>query len=215
MEAAEILSHVIELSNSNLDNKDRLLAILQYLSESLKIDASSLFTYQPELETVSLYVSNRSADEVSSKTSYRLGEGIVGTCAKKREPIILMDCSRLEGEVHHLVKDMESWGAVLAQPVTDMDFFYGVLLLQNRRPLVFADEEARLISVVAREMAGSIRSDRLYFDAKRRVSELSALFEISRAVNSTSDLDRLIDLIVKTSVQIMGARGGLLLLINE
>lgn len=210
MEAVEILSHVIELSNSNLDIEERLLTILRYLSESFKVDASSFFSYQSESETLSLHSSDRPADEISSKSSYSLSEGIVGICAKKREPIILMDCYSLEGEASNQIKDMKSWGAILAQPVADADFFYGILLLQNRKPLVFADEEIRLISVVAREMAGVIRNARLYYDAKKRLNELSALFEISRAVNSTSDLDRLIDLIVKTSVQIIGARGGAL-----
>jgi signal transduction histidine kinase len=215
MESVEILSHVIELSNSNLDIGERLLAILSYLSESFKVDASSLFAYQSESETLSFHSSDRPADDISSKISYSLGEGIVGICAKKREPIILMDCTSLGGDASNQIKDMCSWGAMLAQPVADADFFYGVLLLQNRKPLVFADEEIRLISVVAREMAGSIRNARLYFDAKKRLSELSALFEISKAVNSTSDLDRLIDLIVKTSVQIIGARGGVLRLADE
>lgn len=215
MEASEILSRVIELSNSNLDIDDRLLNILQYLSESLRVDASSIFTYKPESGTVSLYISNFPTNEISSKTSYLLGEGIIGQCAKKREPVIFMNCSRLEEESRHLVKDMEPWGAMLAQPITDTDFLYGVLLLQNRRHLVFAEEEIRLISVVAREMAGSIRNARLYFDAKKRLSELSALFEISRTMNATTDFDRLIDLIVKTSVQIIGAKGGLLRLIHE
>lgn len=215
MESAEILSQIITLSNSTIEIEERLLAIIHCLSESFSVDACSIYTLEPDSDVLNLYISSVPREEVSKNAFYSIGDGIVGICALKREPIIIENSLHLDDEQKNVIKTMDQWGAFFAQPITDGDNLYGVLLMQNRNPVVFDEEEVRLLSVIAREIAGNIRNARLYYKAKKRVEELTALFEISKAVNSTADLDRLIDIIVKTSVQVIGARGGILQLINE
>ncbi|HWP35763.1 MAG TPA: GAF domain-containing protein, partial [Thermodesulfobacteriota bacterium] len=103
----------------------------------------------------------------------------------------------------------------LAVPVVDDTFSYGVLLALRADPGEPSAAEVRLLSVIAREMAGAIRNAQLYFEAKKMVGELTTLYEIGKACSSTLELDELLALIVRTSVRSVRARAAVVRLLDE
>ena len=89
MENTEILTRLIELSNSTTDFNERLQHILQFLAQGFKVDDCFLYIYHPEEETLSLNLTNHGNPFNDEKV--RLGEGIVVLSARNREPVFTND----------------------------------------------------------------------------------------------------------------------------
>lgn len=93
-------------------------------------------------------------------------------------------------------------------PVMDDNRVYAVLLLVFEPGREMDNEEVLLLQMVSREMAGTIRNHRLYFDAKRRITELNVISELGRAAVSTIDLDQLLDTVAGMVAKLLGAKGA-------
>jgi signal transduction histidine kinase len=104
---------------------------------------------------------------------------------------------------------------LVAIPVAENGSLEGVLLLLQGAPRSVQAEELQVLSIIGKEMAGVVRGARLQSDLQGRFLELQALFEVSRTAASDLDLDPLMDKILQTAVQVMGARGGVLRVLDE
>jgi signal transduction histidine kinase len=224
---AAILARVIEVSNSTIDIERRLEAIVGLLATELSLDGCAIFSLDraKELLTLRLFTGAPSPPE-----PFRLPAaggiglagtpgGIVGLAAARREPVVVGDCAAPPPGLPHpcqgLPAEWHHFRSAAAVPIVDDTFSYGVLLALRDQPGPLSEVHVRLLSIVAREIAGAIRNAQLYFEAKKMVGELTTLYEIGKACSSTLDLNELLALIVRTSVKIVRCRTAVLRLLDE
>ncbi len=67
-----------------------------------------------------------------------------------------------------------------------------------------------LLLLIGEVMGGAIRNDDLHQKAEETISELTALYEMGKAVTSTLKLENLFEFIVTTGLKILKAKGGVL-----
>lgn len=91
----------------------------------------------------------------------------------------------------------------------------GVILLNGRHPGPLGAAEARLLSLIANHVAVVIENARLHEETRRRLAELSALFEVSRALRGARNVEEMLPIILDKSVEVMGAQGGHLALLED
>jgi PAS domain S-box-containing protein len=145
----------------------------------------------------------------------RLGEGLAGTAAQRREGMIINDfrtspyalLSLTEGTTHT---------AVLAEPLLFGDRLVGVLSIDreaDQQP--FTEQEQHLLALFATQAAIAIENARLHEEAVKRGRQLGALLRSTQSVMSGLELEETLQTIVHEAAAISGAPVIRLLLLDE
>ena len=209
----QTIKKVIQVANSNIEFEERLQGILDILTNRPGVHQGGFFLLSPNRETLDL--KNVSPREVfpgtwsSPLARHPLYEGI-----KDRRPFLV---SRLNRREHKgLLKNpfFRGFGSLAAWPVEDDNTLYGVLCLLSREAREIQGHEQELLEMAGRELAGVIRNSRIYTEAKKRIAELSVLYQVGRVIGSTLELDELLQKTVSTTAQVINAKGSALTIVS-
>ena len=132
----------------------------------------------------------------------RPGEGITGSAAAARAPVMLESQAHLDPRFKNFPNLPEDeYESILAVPILTRDgTLEGALNVRTREPRAFVDDEVELLLAIAAQVAQSIEHAKLYAEAQRRVHELEALARISEAVSNSLYLEESLEAIVKTTM---------------
>ena len=133
-------------------------------------------------------------DEVVRNLSIALGEGITGTAAARREPILV-------GDVRNDPRYLNTVDAVrteLAVPMTARGKLVGVIDLQSTRVNAYTEYDRALLRLIAARVGIAIDNARLYRRVERQNRTLKTLAHISREFSSILDLNELLGKIAST-----------------
>jgi signal transduction histidine kinase len=122
-------------------------------------------------------------------------------------------CLVLKQAVHN---ENQGFQAVLAAPVFDEQHrTTGTIALWSTENHDYTDKESLMLSTLASQIFGMIKNSRLHTQLKSKLQEQTRIYEIGKALSSTVNLDELLDLISRTSVELTNARGCVLRLLNR
>ena len=126
----------------------------------------------------------------------RLGEGIPGTVAQRREGLIVNDY-RTSPLAKPAVLERTPVTAVLAEPLLYRDRLLGALTVGKHDPgSSFTEEDQEILRLFTTQAAIAIENARLHSAAVRRGEQLEALLRATRSVMSGLDLQRVLDQIL-------------------
>jgi C4-dicarboxylate-specific signal transduction histidine kinase len=116
---------------------------------------------------------------------------------------------------HHELAHTGNWRSVLAVPMLRAGAPIGAIVITRNEPGPFAVRHVELLKTFADQAVIAIENVRLFDEARARTDELAksaeelqALGEVSQAVNSTLDLETVLDTIVAKAVQLSGTDAG-------
>ena len=204
----DVMAHVVEIANSSVDVAERLDNILGEITSYL--DARLAVLFMQEQRGTRLASANywpRSA-ALPQGLSVPFGQGALGNAARSRAPSVFTFTLPSEDPV--LEQFCRNQEKVALFPVMDDNRLYAVLVLVFEKGGDLNDEDVRLLQMVVREMAGSIRNFHLYFEAKKRIAELNVLSDLGRAAVSTIEIDELLKIVAGICAKLLGAKGGLI-----
>jgi signal transduction histidine kinase len=133
------------------------------------------------------------------------GRGILGVLIREAKPLRL----------HDLAHDPRSIGfppghppmqTFLGVPVLLRGVAYGNLYLTEKQGGDFTEEDEDLVTLLAGQAAVAIENARLYEASTRWSRQLQSLEEVGNALATETDLDRLLDLVVRNLRELLGAR---------
>jgi signal transduction histidine kinase len=134
------------------------------------------------------------------------GRGILGVLIREAQPLRL----------HDLAEDPRSVGfppghppmrSFLGVPIMLRGVAYGNLYLTEKQGGEdFSDEDAEIVTLLAGQAAVAIENARLYEASARWSRQLQSLEEVGNALATETDLDRLLDLVVRRLRELVGAR---------
>ncbi len=134
------------------------------------------------------------------------GRGILGVLIREAKPLRL----------HDLAEDPRSVGfppghppmrSFLGVPIMLRGVAYGNLYLTEKQGAEdFTDDDAEIVTLLAGQAAVSIENARLYEASARWSRQLQSLEEVGNALATETDLDRLLDLVVRRLRELVGAR---------
>jgi signal transduction histidine kinase len=204
----DLLAHVVEIANTSVDVNERLDSILGAVHSHLLARRCVLFMQEQSrgpLVKANHWPKDAPAGEVLMA---EYGQGRIGETARRREPLSQVVADSGEDPVLAVLCKPGELAALF--PVMDDNRLYAVLLLVFEAGRALEPDDVRLLQMVTREMAGSIRNFRLYFEAKKRIAELSVLSELGSSAVSTIEVDQLLGTVVGICAKLLGARGSLL-----
>jgi signal transduction histidine kinase len=211
----EILGDIIRVSNSTLEMDARLTRIVGILAEAFSTDFCALYAFHEDTNSFTLKASKgRNEGELDSPDHSRW-EGVMGEVSRSRQPLFFGGDDQLADHRRGMAPEGTTPFSLALIPVADDGFLYGILLLYSARLRRFGHEESEFLVIAGREISGTFRSARLFSHAEQRISQWASLYASSRIVTSTSKWKDLLELVVKTSTNILGAGGGALRLQEE
>jgi two-component system, sensor histidine kinase PdtaS len=150
---------------------------------------------------------------MSRRPRMRPGEGITGSAAAERAPVMIPAEAHLDPRFKEFPNLPESqYESILAVPILAREQLAGALNVRTVHPRRFRLDEIELLQAIADQVAQSIVHAQLYAQAQRRVAELEALAKISEAVSESLYLEESLEAIVRTTMDAVQATGAALVL---
>jgi two-component sensor histidine kinase/putative methionine-R-sulfoxide reductase with GAF domain len=210
-----LLTETIEAVNSTLDLQEVLALVATKVAAALEADACFVYLYDDRAHELVLRATHGTPiDEMSRRPRMRPGEGITGSAAAARAPVMLEAQAHLDPRFKNFPNLPEDeYESILAVPILTRDgALEGALNVRTREPRAFSEDEVDLLLAIAAQVAQSIEHAKLYSEAQRRVHELEALARISEAVQDSLYLEESLEAIVKTTMDALEATGAALVL---
>ena len=211
----KLLTETIEAVNSTLDLQEVLSQVAPNVASALEADACFVYLYDDRANELVLRATHGShVEELTRRPRMRPGEGITGSAAAARAPVMIESQAHLDPRFKHFPNlPEEQYESILAVPILTRDgTLEGALNVRTQRARAFVDEEVDLLLAIAAQVAQSIEHAKLYAEAQRRVHELEALARISEAVSNSLYLEESLEAIVSTTMDALAATGAALVL---
>jgi GAF domain-containing protein len=141
--------------------------------------------------------------------------------ALERRTVHIPD-ARADPEYSYGALHVETIRTLLGVPILKGDELLGVMMIYRLEVKPFTDKQVALVETFADQAAIAIENVRLFDEVQARttelarsVEELRALGAVSQAVNSTLDLQRVLDTVVARATHISGTEAGAIYVHNE
>lgn len=162
---------------------------LERLLELVAVQAGRLFEARATIFVLhgDLLVPEASTEPRGATLPIRMGEGITGLCAARRQGFLVNDYpSRPEALERWLALDLRR---LMVQPLMVRDQILGVIGLSRRGEgtLPFADDDLIMLGRLALQAAVALRNATLYADAERRRRHAEALAQVAGVVSGGLD----------------------------
>jgi|UniRef100_A0A7C3WPN2 signal transduction histidine kinase len=211
-----VLTQMVEVITSTVSFGERLSNLVHLLGRYLKVDLALYFALDKTKETLKLEISSAGAVPPHLRVEFPSGEGLVGEVAQTRKPkVVYRHQEGVRAANAALEKLHPSFYTLAAFPVADDNYLYGVLLLVDKAERAFTSTERHMVYLATLMLAGTVRQAILQEDAKKRIAELSVLFEVGKALSSTMELDELLERVVSTTAKVINARGAALQIVDR
>jgi two-component sensor histidine kinase/putative methionine-R-sulfoxide reductase with GAF domain len=191
-----------------------LSLVARKVADALGADACFVYLYDARADELVLRATHGTrVEEMTRRPRMKPGEGITGSAAHDRAPVMLPAQAHLDPRFKTFASLPEDeYESILAVPILARDRLEGALNVRTRQPREFTASEIDLLVAIASQVAFSIEHARLYDEAQRRVEELEALARISEAVSESLYLEESLEAIVKTTMAAVDAAGAALVL---
>ncbi len=132
--------------------QERLDRIVRLIAEGLVAEVCSVYLRREDrwLELCATEGLNPGAVHT---TRLRIGEGLVGRIAEGAEPINTRDAPRTRGYLYVPATGEEIFSSFLGVPIQRLGEVLGVLVVQNRDPREYTDDESYALEVIAMVIA--------------------------------------------------------------
>src|SRR5213594_91630 len=209
-----LLTETSAAVNSTLDLEKVLALVARKVAEALEADACFVYLYDAKADELVLRATHGTrVEEMTRRPKMRPGEGITGSAAAERSPIMIASQAHLDPRFKGFANLPEDeYESILAVPILAREKLAGALNVRTLAPREFSQGEIDLLAAIAAQVAQTIEHAKLYAEAQRRVGELEALARISEAVSESLYLEESLEAIVKTTMEAVGATGAALVL---
>jgi sigma-B regulation protein RsbU (phosphoserine phosphatase) len=196
-ERAELLDFLLEVSAVTAEtlDLDRLLAnVGDIIKDVVPHELFAILLYNEKTRTLRMRYSIGHRDEVAKNLTIPLGEGLTGTAAGSRQPILVPD---VRTDTRYL-NALDAVRAELAVPMLVRSKLVGVIDLQSTRPNAFSEQHRSLLVLIASRVGTAIDNARLYRRVERQNRTLRVLAHLSQEFSSILEIDELLTKIAVT-----------------
>jgi signal transduction histidine kinase/putative methionine-R-sulfoxide reductase with GAF domain len=211
----EILRDILKISNSTLNLHERLNQVVEEIVEKMPVDACAIYVMRKDGESLSLKATVGLSTDSINEIALKVGEGITGWVAQEKSPVAVKDIFKDPRMKNFPGSGEERYRSMISAPVLFLSKCLGVINIWTIEEREFERDEVHLLYSIADGISGSIRNAQLYLDATKRYEELVSLYDISKVLNSTIELQELIGEITRKSTELIGASGCVLHLLDE
>jgi sigma-B regulation protein RsbU (phosphoserine phosphatase) len=183
-----LLLEVADVVNTTLDLDTTLRRVAELVRKVIDYEIFGILLLNEKTQELYFRFSVGHTREIAERMRIKVGEGVTGTAAQRREAVLVADV-RAHPQYISAVPNVRS---ELAVPLIVKNRVIGVIDIESPQPDHFTDEHKRLLTLIASRMAIGIENARLYTRISRQAKTLLLLNEIARELTSILNLDELL-----------------------
>ncbi|HEU5347032.1 MAG TPA: GAF domain-containing protein [Ktedonobacterales bacterium] len=147
---------------------DLLSALLQHVQSMLEVENVAILLVTPSGDELTLYTVRGPEEAVLGKVRVPMGQGVAGTIAKTRKPLIAEDLAAVPVANPFL---HEHFHSLLGVPLLAGERLIGVIHVDSVQPRYFTDEDRQLLQVLADRVAVAIARAQHFERVQQRRAE--------------------------------------------
>src|SRR5260370_3833263 len=196
-ERAELLDFLLEVSAATAEtlDLDRIMAnVATIVKDVIPYDLFAILLYSERQRGLSMRYSIGHREEVVRSLISPLNEGITGTAASTRLPLLVND---VRADPRYL-NALDAVRAEIAVPMLARDKLVGIIDVQSTNLNAYREQDRSLLQLIASRVGVSIDNARLYRRVDRQNRTLRTLAHLAQEFSSILALDELLRKIAKT-----------------
>ena len=138
------------------------------------------------------------------------GSGWVWEALGREEPVLLLDASQVHGLGAGEAGPPQPLGVI---PLRFQERRLGVFSVLGQRGQQFSRDDVGLLASIGRQVSIALENSHLYTETRRKAQEFEALYQVSRAMASTLDLQNILTQISETVSSLLQAQAMALMLL--
>ncbi len=209
-ERLQLLYQVSNVIHSTLEPQEALQLIVSEAVRLMKATSGSVVLINPSTNFLEIHAA-QNLPASATKLKLRVGEGITGWVARHGKPARV-------GDVRHDVRYIVARRGVrseLAVPLEVNGEIRGVINVDSDRADAFSPEDQELLQELAMQAAKVIRNTWLFEQLRLKARLFESLVSVSRAINSTLNLDEALRAITREASELMHARMCSLMMLDD
>ena len=189
-----IINRIAHAVSKTLDLESLTQVVHQEIEAAFELDAFFLALYDERSEELD-YRLQVDGDTVTPPERKPLGEGLTASVIKNKEPLLIRNFHEEEedlpsAELWGTMRETASW---LGVPMQIADRVVGVISVQAYQPYAYGDDEQRLLTTIAEQVAVGVDNARLYEETAHRLAQSQVLRELMLTAASTLDFDLVLE----------------------
>lgn len=199
------LADVGKLLSATFEHGEIIDLVINALNEILRFNVAVLFVEEDGLsQLTAVSPCNISVDVVEWLKEFVIGR--YGRLSSREVDSSAIEISLKKiGNTQMEISEVQ-FGSIIHAPLSIKGQTRGILSLLAFDEDFFDEDAERTLSTFAATVAVSLDNSASYEKMERTVKELSMLFEVSKSMTSTLDLDEALTMIVSISAELMDAR---------
>ncbi|MGD2159246.1 MAG: GAF domain-containing protein, partial [Anaerolineales bacterium] len=182
--------HALATVGAEATNVDDLIQwAVDLIGETLYTDNLGIYLLDEETSEMRVHPSYRAGVRTGRYKRIPLGSGIIGQVGLDGLPRRIADVSQ---EPSYLRADPRI-RSELCVPLRMGERIFGVINVESTRLDAFSEEDERLLTTLAGQLATTIEKMRLFGAAQRQARQLSALYDTALATGGVLDTERLLE----------------------
>jgi sigma-B regulation protein RsbU (phosphoserine phosphatase) len=206
-----LLLEVADVVNTTLDLDTTLRRVAELVRKVIDYEIFGILLLNEKTQELYFRFQVGYAPEVAERMRIKVGEGVTGIAAQRREAILVDDVAK-DTRYISAVPNVRS---ELAVPLIIKNRLIGVIDIESPQPNHFTEEHKRLLTLIASRMAVGIENARLYTRTTRQARTLVLLNEIARELTSILNVDELLKRIAELLSRLIDYQMFSILLLDE
>src|SRR3984885_11553210 len=183
-----LLLEVADVVNKTLDLDTTLRRVAELVRKVIDYEIFGILLLNEKTQELYFRFQVGYSPEVAERIRIKVGEGVTGIAAQRREAILVDDVSKDP----RYISPLPNVRSELAVPLIIKNRLIGVIDIESPQPNHFTEEHKRLLTLIASRMAVGIENARLYTRTTRQARTLVLLNEIARELTSILNVDELL-----------------------
>ena len=183
-----LLLEVADVVNATLDLDTLLRKVSELIRRVIDYEIFAILLVNEKTQEMRMRFQVGHPPEFAEKTRVKVGEGVTGLAAAKREAVLVNDVRLMP----NFIEGAKGVRSELAIPLIIKNRVIGVIDIEASVPNYFTEEHRDLLALIGSRIAIGIENARLYTRVSRQAKTLILLNEISRELTSILDLDQLL-----------------------
>ncbi len=201
--------------NASSDLRSILNGIAQTTTRVMGVDSTSIYLLDRSSQRLILKATTGLFREAVDHGYLRMGEGLTGWAAQHRQLVAVRDAQR-DPRFHEVPNTRErSFKSLMAVPLVSQDRVVGAMNVQTHRRHTWTAGEVEFVSLIGEMVAGILERAILQEESERKVREMQAVAEVSRAAISPLYLDEMLRVVAEMGAHAVNARRCAVLLLDE
>ncbi|MBL8991772.1 MAG: sigma 54-interacting transcriptional regulator, partial [Spirochaetia bacterium] len=184
MNSFQILREIGDALNSSLEPGEIFKIVLDKCIKFTRSDTGSIITIDKETRILHIEHQVGLGTNAEERVKLRIGEGVTGTAAKEKKPLMVNDVARspVYVTVNRAIK------SEIAVPIIFKNRLLGVISVDSKALDNYKKEDLELLTIVGAQV-GQVLTNLEYFqDLRLRLTHDEILMEINRVLSSSLDM---------------------------